>query len=140
MVIISHVAAQPLGMPSHMTIGSLPCQSHVDLICLEAILGACRALKMDADGGGVMMEPPPPELHSSILRAAGLNPKQRRAALAYRNHLLSRMGATLQQRRDISLQLLRTLGTQLPPDKQVTHHLGKHMHIEAVYSQAASFA
>ncbi len=92
-------------------------------------MGACRALKMDAEKGGVTMEPPPPELHSSILRAIGLNPKQRRAALAYRNHLLSRMGATLRQRRDISLQLLCTLGTQLPPDKQVIHHLSRLMDI-----------
>ena len=99
---------------------------------------SCRAVKMDSDGGGVTMEPPPPELHSSILRAIGLNPKQRRAALAYRNHLLVRMGATLRQRRDISLQLLRTLGTQLPPDKQVEHYLSKLIHIGAVYSQAAS--
>ena len=101
-------------------------------------MGACRALKMDAEGGGVTMEPPPPELHFSILRAVGLNPKQRRAALAYRNHLLSRMGATLRQRRDISLQLLRTLGTQLPPDKQVMHYLSRQIDIEAVLGQAAS--
>ena len=95
---------------------------------------------MEADGGGAVMEPPPPELHSSILRAVGLNQKQRRAALAYRNHLLSRMGATLRQRRDISLQLLRTLGAQLPPNKQVKHLLSKLMDVEALVSQTASSA
>ena len=61
------------------------------------------------------MELPPPELHEKLLQEIGLGPKQRQAALAYRNHLLSRMGALLRQRRDISLQLLRTLGA---PDKQ----------------------
>lgn len=101
---------------------------------------ACRALKMDADGGGASMEPPPPELHHGILHAIGLNPKQRRAALAYRNRLLSRMGATLRQRRDISLQLLRTLGAQLPPDKQVRHLFSRLMDMEALLSQIASLA
>ena len=75
---------------------------------------------MDPDGAGSTMELPPPELHEGVLRDIALSPKQRQAALAYRNHLLSRMGATLRQRRDISLQLLRTLGAQQPsPDKQV---------------------
>ena len=75
---------------------------------------------MDPDGAGSTMELPPPELHANILRAIKLSPRQRRAAVAYRNHLLSRMGATLRQRRDISLQLLRTLGAQqLPADQQV---------------------
>ena len=82
---------------------------------------ACRALKMDPDGAGSTMELPPPELHEMLTQKVALSPKQRQAALAYRNHLLSRMGATLRQRRDISLQLLRTLGVQEPsPDKQVT--------------------
>lgn len=75
---------------------------------------------MDPDGAGSTMELPPPELHANMLAAIELTPKQRRAALAYRNHLLSRMGATLRLRKDISLQLLRTLGAQrLPADKQV---------------------
>ena len=82
---------------------------------------ACRALKMDPDGAGSTMELPPPELHEKLTQKVGFSPKQRQAALAYRNHLLSRMGATLRQRRDISLQLLRTLGVQEPsPDKEVT--------------------
>ena len=66
------------------------------------------------------MELPPPELHEMLTQKVAFSPKQRQAALAYRNHLLSRMGATLRQRRDISLQLLRTLGVQEPsPNKQV---------------------
>ncbi len=74
---------------------------------------------MDPEGAGSTMELPPPELHANILRAIKLSPRQRRAAVAYRNHLLSRMGTTLRQRRDISLQLLRTLGAQqLPTDQQ----------------------
>ncbi len=76
---------------------------------------------MDPDGAGSTMELPPPELHEMLTQKVALSPKQRQAALAYRNHLLSRMGATLRQRRDISLQLLRTLGVQEPsPEKQVT--------------------
>ena len=75
---------------------------------------------MDPDGVGSTMELPPSELHEKLLQRIALSPKQRQAALAYRNHLLSRMGATLRQRRDISLQLLRTLGAQQPlHDKQV---------------------
>ena len=76
---------------------------------------------MDPDGAGSTMELPPPELHENLLQEIELSPKQRQAALAYRNHLLSRMGATLRQRRDISLQLLRTLGAQQPSaEKQVS--------------------
>lgn len=75
---------------------------------------------MDPDGAGSTMELPAPELHEKLLQEIALSPKQRQAALAYRNHLLSRMGATLRQRRDISLQLLRTLGAQQPSSgKQV---------------------
>jgi hypothetical protein len=39
-----------------------------------------------------------------------MTPGQRRAVVEHRNNLLSRMGATLRRRRDISLELLHTLG------------------------------
>ncbi len=69
-----------------------------------------RALKMDPKGQASTVEAPPPNWSRKMYRAMKMSGSQRRAAVAYRNHLLLRLGDTLRARRDISLELLRTLG------------------------------
>lgn len=65
---------------------------------------------MDPEGDRPSTELPPPGQSTRILHAMNMGARQRSTAVACRNHLLSRMGATLRRRRDISLELLRTLG------------------------------
>jgi hypothetical protein len=65
---------------------------------------------MDPDGDNPTMELPPPGQSARLLQAMNLTSRQRGAAVAFRNHLLSRMGGSLRRRRDISLELLRSLG------------------------------
>ena len=69
-----------------------------------------RALKMEPKGLAPSAEAPPPDWSRKMYRAMKMSCSQRRAAVAYRNHLLLRLGDTLRARRDISLELLRTLG------------------------------
>lgn len=69
-----------------------------------------RALKMEPKGQAPSAEAPPPDWSRKMYRAMKMCGSQRRAAVAYRNHFLLRLGDTLRTRRDISLELLRTLG------------------------------
>ena len=65
---------------------------------------------MDPKGQAPSLEVPPADWSHKMYRAMKLTERQRRAAVAYRNQLLLRMGGTLRARRDISLEVLRTLG------------------------------
>ncbi|EIE26965.1 hypothetical protein COCSUDRAFT_64738 [Coccomyxa subellipsoidea C-169] len=69
-----------------------------------------RAFKMDPKGQAPLLEAPPADWSRNMFRAMKLTSRQRQAAVGYRNQLLLRMGGTLRARRDISLEILRTLG------------------------------
>ncbi|BDA43047.1 hypothetical protein COCOBI_04-0570 [Coccomyxa sp. Obi] len=100
--------------PAGQRIGELIGEVRMVVSCLMSSSthrwSTLRALKMDPKGQAPSAEAPPPDWSRKMYRAMKLSGSQRRAAVAYRNHLLLGLGDTLRARRDISLELLRTLG------------------------------
>ncbi|CAL8468956.1 g8497 [Coccomyxa elongata] len=100
--------------PAGQRIGELIGEVRMVVSCLMSSSthrwSTLRALKMDPKGQASTVEAPPPDWSRKMYRAMKMSGSQRRAAVAYRNHLLLRLGDTLRARRDISLELLRTLG------------------------------